>query len=84
MKTATYSELRANLKEYLNEVVENYESVVVNRKNGTGIVLISLDEYNSLKETDYIMSSRQTVSDIKRSEQEIREGKGIEVNVDEL
>lgn len=41
-------------------------------------------EYNSLMETLYLMSSRDTMADIRKAEQDIKEGKGIEVNLDEL
>lgn len=46
--------------------------------------MISLDEYNSLKETEYIMSSPETMAAIRQGEEDIRNGKGIEVNLDEL
>ena len=56
MRTANYTDLRANLKSYIDAVIDDYDTVVVNRGNGKGVVMISLDEYNSLKETEYIMS----------------------------
>lgn len=46
--------------------------------------MISLDEYNSLKETEYIMSSPETMEDIRQGEEDIKNGKGIEINLDEL
>lgn len=46
--------------------------------------MISLDEYNSLKETEYIMSSPETMEAIRQGEEDIKNGKGIEVNLDEL
>ena len=46
--------------------------------------MISLEEYNSLKETEYIMSSEQTMNDISKGEEDLKAGKGIEVNLDEL
>ena len=55
-----------------------------NRGNGKGVVMISLDEYNSLKETEYIMSSPETMEDIRQGEEDIKNGKGIEINLDEL
>ena len=51
MRTANYTDLRANLKSYIDAVIDDYDTVVVNRGNGKGVVMISLDEYNSLKET---------------------------------
>ena len=44
----------------------------------------SLEEYNSLKETEYIMSSEQTMNDIRKGEEDLKAGRGIEVNLDEL
>ena len=39
---------------------------------------------SSLEDTLYIMSSPETMADIRKAEQEIKDGKGIEVNIDEL
>ena len=66
MRTANYTDLRTNLKGYIDSVIDDCETVIVNRGNGSGVVLISLDEYNSLKETEYIMSSPQTMEDIRQ------------------
>ena len=54
MRTANYTDLRANLKGYIDSVIDDYDTVIVNRGNGKGVVMISLDESNSLKETEYI------------------------------
>ena len=62
----------------------NCDSIIVNRNSDEAAVLLSLDEYNSLMETLYLMSSRDTMADIRKAEQDIKEGKGIEVNLDEL
>ena len=58
MRTANYTDLRANLKSYIDAVIDDYDTVVVNRGNGKGVVMISLDEYNSLKETEYIKAKK--------------------------
>ena len=84
MRTANYTDLRANLKGYIDLVIDDYDTVIINRGNGKGVVMISLDEYNSLKETEYIMSSPETMAAIRQGEEDIRNGKGIEVNLDEL
>lgn len=84
MRTANYTDLKANLKEYLDSVIDDCDTVIINRGNGKGAVMISLDEYNSLKETAYIMSSPETMADIRQGEEDIKNGKGIEVNLDEL
>lgn len=65
-------------------MIDDYDTVIINRGNGKGVVMISLDEYNSLKETEYIMSSPETMAAIRQGEEDIKNGKGIEVNLDEL
>lgn len=84
MKTANYTELRNGLKDYIDSVIEDMDTVIVNRGKGKGVVLISLEEYNSLKETEYIMSSPETMEDIRQGEKDLKAGLGIEVNLDEL
>lgn len=84
MRTANFTDLRGNLKGYIDSVIDDCDTVIVNRGNGSGVVLISLEEYNSLKETEYIMSSAKTMDDIRQGEEELKAGKGIEVDIDSL
>lgn len=56
MKTANYTDFRSNLKGYMDAVIDDCETVIINRGKDTGVVLISLDEYNSLKETEYVLA----------------------------
>ena len=81
MKTANYTELRKNLKEHIDAVIADNDALIVDRGNNTGVVMISLEEYNSIMETEYIMSNPKVLADIQQSLQEISEGKGIEVNL---
>ncbi|MBQ2012218.1 MAG: type II toxin-antitoxin system prevent-host-death family antitoxin [Bacteroidaceae bacterium] len=84
MKTANYTDFRSNLKSYMDAVIDDCETVIINRGKDTGVVLISLDEYNSLKETEYIMSSPETVEAIRKGDEEIKNGKGIKVELEDL
>ena len=83
MRTANYTDLRANLKVYIDSVIDDCDTVIVNRGNGTGVVMISLDEYNSLKETEYIMSSLETMNAIRKGEEDIKNGNFISQNEEE-
>ena len=84
MRTANYTELRKNLKEHIDAVIADNDALIVDRGNNTGVVMISLEEYNSIMETEYIMSNPDVLADIQQSLKEISEGKGIEVNLDTL
>lgn len=84
MKTANYSDLRTNLKGYIDSVIEDSDTVIVNRGKGKGVVLISLEEYNAMKETEYINSSPVMVERLKEAAQEIRDGKGRKLDIEDL
>ena len=57
MKVVNYTELRLNLKKWMDLVVNDVEELIIKRKN-KDLALISLDEYNSLKETCYLLSGK--------------------------
>lgn len=57
MKTMTYSESRANFAEMLNGVVDDREEVVITRTGREPVVVVSLEDYQSLKETAYLLRS---------------------------
>lgn len=84
MKTTSYTDLKANLKSYIDAVIDDYDTVVVNHGNGKGVVIISLDEYNSLKETEYLMSSPDTMKAINKGEEDIKNGNSISQNEGEI
>ena len=65
-------------------MIADNDALIVDRGNNTGVVMISLEEYNSIMETEYIMSNPDVLADIQQSLQEISEDKGIEVNLDTL
>jgi len=58
MKVVNYTDLRLNLKKCLDSVVNDVEELIIKRKDNKDLVLISLEEYNSLKETNYLLSGR--------------------------
>lgn len=84
MRTANYSELRNNLKHYLDWVINDSEPLLVHRPGNESVVVMSLDEYNSIKETEYIIKSPAIMDAIRKGAEEIKEGKGTAVNIDEL
>lgn len=83
MQTTTISGLRANIKHYVDSVIESGDVVIVNRGN-TGAVLISLEEYNSIKGTEGLLSSPTWAASVRLGLKQEAEGEGIEINLDEL
>ncbi len=58
MLTATISDFRKDIKMYLDNVTMNFETLIINRGKGSGVVVISLEEYNSLLSTQHELSSK--------------------------
>jgi len=58
MKVVNYTDLRVNLKKWMDIVINDVEELIIKRKDNKDLVLISLDEYNSLKETSYLLSGK--------------------------
>ena len=77
MITANYSEFRAKLKKYLDDVEENNETLIIKRKSGKGTVMISLDEYNSIMETVHLLSSKTNADRLYESIRQMNEGKTV-------
>jgi len=58
METVNFSDFRGNLKHWLDKAVNDVSELIITRKSGKDLVLISLDEYNSMKETTYLLSGK--------------------------
>ena len=58
MLTTTISDFRKDIKNYLDRVTDNFETLIINRGKDTGVVVISIDEYNSLCATQHELSSK--------------------------
>ena len=58
MLTTTISDFRKDIKRYLDRVTENFETLIINRGKDSGVVIMSLEEYNSLSATQHELSSR--------------------------
>ena len=83
MKTTSVSDFRTNMKRYLDAVIYDSDCVVINRGN-TGAVLISLEEYNSIKGTEAILASEKMTRTIQAGLEDIAEGQVEEVDIDAL
>lgn len=72
MKTMSYSESRAKYAETLDSVVNDREEVVITRAGHEPVVIVSLADYQSLKETAYLLRSpenaRRLITSIERLE----------------
>ena len=75
MIVANYSEFRNELKNYLDNVEFNNETLIIKRGSGKGTVLISLNEYNSIMETLHLLSSKKNAKRLFESIEQMKTGK---------
>ena len=76
MKTMTYSESRARYAEVLNAVTDDREEVVITRAGHEPVVIVSLEDYQSLKETAYLLRSPANARRLLASIEELENGGG--------
>ena len=58
MQTTTISDFRKDIKKYIDTVINDFETLIINRGKDSGVVIISLEEYNSLRATQHEFSSK--------------------------
>ncbi len=78
MLTATISEFRRNMKKYFDSIDENFETLIVNRSKDKGIVVMSLEEYNSLLATQLELSSATNIERLDSALAKFKKGKSFE------
>jgi antitoxin YefM len=77
MLTTTLSDFRKDIKNYLDKVTQSFETLIINRGKDSGVVIISLEEYNSLKSTQHELSSRINQQRLDESIEALKTGKKL-------
>jgi antitoxin YefM len=74
MITATISDFRKDIKQYFSKVTENFETLIINRGKNSGVVVISLEEYNALLTTQHEMTSVKNKARLDSAIEKFKEG----------
>ncbi|GLK81518.1 type II toxin-antitoxin system Phd/YefM family antitoxin [Methylopila turkensis] len=73
-----FTEFRQNLATHLDEVVDSRAPLLVTRKGGRSVVVISEEEWRGMEETLYLMSNPRNAQHLLDSIAELNAGKGVE------
>lgn len=81
MLAVNYSTIRSNLKDYCDRATEDNETVIVTRKDGKNVVLMSLEQYNAVMKA---VRNSEYLYKIDKSIEQVKDGKTITKTIEEL
>ena len=88
MLAVNCTNVRENMKSYMDRVTDDYETLIVTRKDNKNVVMLSEEAYNNLMENAYIMGNKANYDWLMESKAQLEKGnvsvqKMIEVDMDE-
>lgn len=84
MLTASVSDFRKDIKHYITQVAESFETLIINRGKNSGVVVMSLEEYNSLMATSHELSSKANEKRLDSAIAKLSKGKSFSKKLIEL
>jgi antitoxin YefM len=76
MRTVNFTQMRQNLAAVLDSVIDDAEEVVVTRSGHEPVVIVPLAEYESMKETEYLLRNPANAVALRQSMSELEAGSG--------
>jgi antitoxin YefM len=76
MDAITYTEARENLAQTIRRVCRDHDPVIITRKREDSVVMMSLEDYESLTETAYLLKSPKNARRLLAAIAELGDGKG--------
>lgn len=77
MRTINFSDARKHLKEVLDRVIDDADITIITRRDADDVVLMSLSEYNSWKETEYLLASPANARRLRESIAQLDAGRKV-------
>jgi len=84
MEAISYAAARQNLAATMNKVIEEHEPVIITRSKAGAVVMMSLEDFNSIQETMYLLGNSANSEHLRKSIVDLEAGKGIEVRLEDL
>ncbi|NHZ72073.1 MAG: type II toxin-antitoxin system prevent-host-death family antitoxin [Aquificales bacterium] len=78
MQVVTFTEARNNLKSVLDRVVDDVDYTIITRRDAENAVILSMDSFNSMMETVYLLKSPANAAHLARSIEQYRTGQIVE------
>lgn len=78
MLSISYSNARSNLAKTIDRVCEDHTPIAITRNGESSVVMISMDDYQALQETAYLLNSPNNARRLMQAIEELEDGKGTE------
>ncbi len=75
MLAVNYSSVRENFKAYCDKANNDFETIVITRKQGGNVIMLSEAEYNNLMENLFVRSNKKTYDRLVESMNQLKAGK---------
>ncbi len=83
MDSISYTTARAKLAKTMDRVCESHEPVIITRSGQESVVMLSLEDFNSLEETAYLLRSRKNAKRLLDAIADLERGRGTERELSE-
>jgi antitoxin YefM len=83
MESISYTSARSNLAKTMERVCNDHAPIAITRKGEGAVVMISMDDYQSLEETAYLLRSPKNLKRLVSSINELENGNGVERELSE-
>ncbi len=77
MDAITYEEACNNLSEAMDKVVNNHSPVIITRYQHSSVIMMSLEDYNSWQETEYLTRSPSNAKDLQEAVEDVRHRRNL-------
>ena len=84
MKALTYTAAREKLAKTMQHVCDDHDPVIITRRRDQAVVMMSLEDYESLEETSYLLRSPRNAKRLMEAVDQLRAGQGKEREIPEL
>ena len=74
MLAVNYTNLRDNMKHYMDQVTDDYETMIVTRKNNKNVVIRTEETYHNLRENVYVMGNKANYDWLMESKAQLENG----------
>lgn len=84
MKTTNVAELRKNFKSKMDQIYEDHDILIINRPEDKDMVMLSLRDFNALKESAYLLSTAANAKKLSESLDQLKNNNIVQKHINDL